>query len=394
VRRYVLIPLLMILLLTVATTVSAAQDDAVRLGIEPVGSDQHFFDLTLDPGESTELTFRFGNHGEVATRAFVFSADVSTLHGGGMEMADVDDPRTGATEWLHFDQEELDLEPGEAVERTVTLSVPVDTAPGDYITALVIQNAEPVDISDDNGSQFDQTVRQGIAVAIDVPGDREPGLAILGVTHLESGGRSVIEVAVENTGNTHLRPRGTFEFMNAEGEVLAGSEVWLDTVYAGTETVLEVNFTEPLPPGDYLISVALEDEEAGTSASIDQIDLAIAGPEPTPEPVDVDDDGSEDDGGIIGGISTSNFSLSDISPVTLIVVGSVTLISVLIILAALLYNRARRPVPVRQPVRITPRKTEMLQQVPRSSRQAHPARPSGTPPIRQLQPRRQPPHRS
>jgi hypothetical protein len=383
VRRYLLLPVIVLLLIsTMASLAIASQDDAIRLGIDPVDTDQHFFDLTLEPGESTELTVRFGNHGTQPIAAYIFSTDVYTLHGGGMGMADIDDPRTGPTEWLDLEREEVQLDSGETIERTFTLNVPEDVGPGDYITAIVIQNAEPIDVGDDEGTQFDQTVRQGIAVAIDVPGDRMPGMEITGVTHEESGGRSMIELDVENTGNTHLRPRGTFEFMNAEGELLADSSIWLDTVYAGTSTVLEVNFTEVLPPGDYLISATLEDEETETSASIVQIDLTIGEAEPPPEAVDADDDATDDDEGLIGRIS-SDFSLSDISPLTLIVAGTVTLVSVLIVLAAILYSRARRPVPKRQPVRVTARRTEMLRREPPPNRSSYP---SGRPPIRQLKP--------
>jgi hypothetical protein len=375
----------LLLTLGLSGVVHAAQDEPVRLGIEPVDSDLHYFNISLEPGESTELAVRFSNHGERATVAQVFPADVFTLHGGGMGMADIDDPRTGATEWIGLEPAELELEPGGSVEQAFSVSVPEDTPPGDYISSLVIQNAEPVEIGDEEGTQFDQTVRQGIAVAIDVPGDRIPAFEITGISHDVTGERSVVEVDVENIGNTHLRPRGTFEFKNAEGDVLADSSVWLDTVYAGTATVLEVNFTTVLPPGEYLISMSLEDEEAGASSAVDGLELSIASPEPESEPEEGDD---SEDGGLAGGLRSTDLPDSMPSPLTLIVVGSMVLLSALIILAAVLYARSRRPRRQRQPMRMPSRRPEMLrhEQYGRSSHSAAGSQPGSRSSIRQLKP--------
>lgn len=354
--------LLALLLITLMTISAIAGQGEIRLGIEPVDSDLAYFDLTLQPGESAERIVRFANHGEIATSASVFVADVYTLHGGGMGMADIDDPRTGASEWLDFDAAELTLEPGESLEQSFTVRVPDATPPGDYITSIVIQNSEPADIGD-NDERFDQTVRQGIAVSIDVPGGREPEMGVGDLRHSVSGGGSVLEIDLENSGNAHLRPSGTVSLLDETGESLADSAVSLGTVYAGTGTVIELSFTDELPPGEYLVSLTLEDEETGATIGADGLELSIDAPDPTPDP--------EDDDGVIGAVRSPNETISSNPGLSALIAGGIALFGVMIIVAAIVVSRASReerpgepaPIPKGSPQSESPRQSRSHRQV-------------------------------
>lgn len=319
------------LLMWLSLPVIAADSDSVRLGIEAVDSDLAYFDISLEPGESRALTVRFSNHGEIGTGASVFAADVYSLHGGGMGMADIDAPRTGVTEWIDLESAELELEPGESVEQVFTVAVPEDTQPGDYVTAVVIQNTDPIDINGDD-QRFDQTVRQGIAVAIDVPGDRAPAMEFGEVRHSVVGGNSVVEVDLVNTGNTHVLPSGNFAMKDATGNELASSPIGLDTVFAGTSTVIEVTFTDELPAGDYLIRVEVEDAETEASAAVDDLALSIAAAEATPEP----------DDGLAAAVETAEQTLADNRGMTAIIVGALFLIVLLVLAAFVILVRNRR----------------------------------------------------
>lgn len=331
--RTLLATLISLSLLVWLSVIAMAADGAgtVRLGIEAVDSDLQYFDISLDPGESRELTVRFSNHGEIGTGASVFAADVYSLHGGGMGIGDIDAPRTGATEWLDLESTELELEPDESVEQAFTVAVPEDAEPGDYITAVVIQNTDPIGVGDDD-ERFDQTVRQGIAVAIDVPGDREPAMEFGEVRHSVSGGSSVIEVELDNTGNTNLRPAGNFVLQDAAGDELASTPIGLDTIYAGTGTVIEVTLTDELPPGDYFIDVAVEDEETGASASAEDLSFNVAAPEATPEP----------DDGLPGAVESVDDRLAGDPVLIAVIVGITAIIGIILFTAIVLIGRSRR----------------------------------------------------
>jgi hypothetical protein len=333
-------------LLFVLLAVSAgADEESVQLGIEAVDSDFEWFELVMEPGESTDLTVRFSNRGTVATGASVYPADVRTIRGGGMGMAEMNQPRTGPTEWLDFEDEEFDLEPGDVEERSFTVTVPDDVDPGEYITSIVIQNTEPIDIGEDDG-RFDQTVRQGLAIAIEIPGEREAGMEIIDTQHIEAGERSIVEVYLENTGLAHLRPAGTFALADTDGEILAESSISLDTFYSGTETVIEITFSDRLPEDEFLIQVSLEDEQTGASVQADDIPLNLTGED---SEVEADDDGAT------GAVGSPGATVAENPGWSVIIGGLMVLFGTIVIVAAFfVYRLVNRPRFTYQPPRPSP----------------------------------------
>lgn len=124
---------------------------------------------------------------------------------------------------------------------------------------------------------MEQVNRTAVAVAIDVPGPRQPGIEIGAVAHKSAAGASFVTFELANTGNVHLRPAGTLGVRGAEG-VIDDLTVHMDSIYAGTQTVLEVQVAEPLAPGSYCAWLMLADDEAGASAKTDCMPFTVAAP--------------------------------------------------------------------------------------------------------------------
>jgi hypothetical protein len=137
------------------------------------------------------------------------------------------------------------------------VTVPLDAGPGEYITSLVIENDDPV--RSDAGVAFDQIVRQAIAVVITVPGVRAPEL-VLGEAHQEIvTGRSIVKIAVENSGNIRLKPLVAFVLRDATRTEISRATFQMDTFYARTDTFVAVPLGALLPPGTYTIELNLSD---------------------------------------------------------------------------------------------------------------------------------------
>jgi hypothetical protein len=243
----------------------AAADEMPRLGLTPVGQQGAYFSLTLRPAESTQLKVEAANFGAHETVARTYAADVYSLVNGGFGAELFGGDITGTASWLNYPTLQLTLGPREATVVTFEIAVPAGTAAGQYIAALVIENAVPV-----RGSgpvRLDQVNRNAIAVAIDVPGSRKPALAIGGVTVKSILGATFLVFEVRNPGNRHLRPAGAFRLLDAAGSQVSTGSVVMDIVYAGTRTHLEARLLDPLPPGDYCVELKLTDPETGASAA-------------------------------------------------------------------------------------------------------------------------------
>lgn len=261
-----------------AAGLAAAADQAPRLGLTPVGRAEAYFDLTLRPTEALQLQVEAANFGEEETVARTYAADVYSIVNGGFGAGLFGDEVSGTTGWLSYPTSEVTLGPREATVVTFEVAVPAGTAAGQYIAALVIENVEPV--SGSGPVALNQVNRNAIAVAIDVPGAREPALAIGGVTHKSVLGSSLLVFDVINPGNTHLRPAGAFRLLDARGSQVTDGAVAMDIVYAGTSTQLEAVLLDPLPPGDYCAELTLTDPETGATATIECTELTPASPHP------------------------------------------------------------------------------------------------------------------
>jgi hypothetical protein len=313
-------------LLVMAGPVSANHEPA-RLGLTPVGQDGSYFELNLKPGQVRKLQVEAANFGHEETLARTYAADVYSIVNGGFGASLFGERPSGTTLWITYPAQEFTLGPGDAIAIDFKVELPPDTPPGEYVAALVIENAEPL-----RGSgtiAVDQVNRSAIAVAIKVSGEETPALAIGDVRQQEVTGLSVVSFEVHNSGNVHLRPAGDFVLRDGGGTEIAASSVTMDTVYAGTSTLLEAPALELLGPGEYCAELTLTDQETGATDATDCLPFTVVAP-------------ADGDGLPFGG-------LPGVSQVVDAIGGSVPLLPVLILLLLaglgallLVFGRRRR----------------------------------------------------
>lgn len=238
-----------------------------RLGLTPIGETGQFFNLTLAPGESRQLKVEVANFGQDGLMTRTYAADGYTIINGGFGAELFGDRESGTTLWLEYPDEEFLLEAGASRTIEFNVSVPAGTSPGDYITSLVVENVEPFREADPSAVTVEQVNRTAVAVAIDVPGPRQPALEIGAVGHKAMGRVSYVTFDVSNPGNVHLKPAGSFILRNAQGQPVATYEPVMDSVYAGTDTLLEAPLGDLLAPGEYCAELTLTDDTTGVSDS-------------------------------------------------------------------------------------------------------------------------------
>ncbi len=254
-----------------------AADAQIRLSLLPVGQPGPYFDLVLRPGESRTVAVEIGNAGDAAITARTYAADVYTITNGGFGGRLRDEPQTGATRWLSYPTDVLELGVGSRTRRSVEITVPRGTGPGEYITSLVLENDQP--IAEGGPVALAQIVRQAIAVVVTVPGRRTPALAIDEATHSVVGGRSVVSVAVRNIGNVRLEPVARLSLFDAHGALLSKATVQVGTFYAATGALIEVPLAALLEPGIYSVDVTMDD--AGQGATTERSGLTFVVTSPT-----------------------------------------------------------------------------------------------------------------
>jgi hypothetical protein len=274
-----LAPLILAAALVVGVATAHA-DGVVKLSLRPGGESGAYFSLAMAPGERRALKVQLGNGGTEAVRVRTFAADAFTLVNGGFGARLDGEPTTGTTAWLAYPTETLDLEAGEALDRTFVVVVPADAKPGEYQASLVLQNADPLGgpgAAAGVAVAFKQVVRHALAVSITVAGPLAPGLQIGAASQKPTGDGTILTVGVNNTGNVRLKPTGELVLRDAAGRELGRHPVAMDTVYAGTETTAEMPFARPLDPGEYTVTASLADA-SGASAMSGPLALSVPRP--------------------------------------------------------------------------------------------------------------------
>lgn len=240
-----------------------------------------YFDPTIEAGASAELTVTLANTGDVTQDLRSYAIDASTANGGGFAAAEYGTPSNEVTQWLDYADEVYSIDPGKGIERTFTVTVPEGTHPGQYIAAVVGAQAEPLAV--EGSENFTQVLRYPVPVFITVPGETTAGFETGEITLVAQPEALVASVELINTGDVRVRPEGTIDLLDPDGNLLASFPVKMDSIYAHDETTLSVGFSGIAAFDSYQLRVDLQDADTGETAAATVSDLTAA-PEATPVP--------------------------------------------------------------------------------------------------------------
>jgi hypothetical protein len=272
----VAVPASVVALLSFGGAAAAAVSDPAPLGLTAVGQAGSFFDVTIAPGTTLTLDVNRTNPGSRAVTARSYAGSVFTIVNGGFGATASGASATGATRWVNYPEEVFLLAPKTTSTKSFTVTVPAGTAPGEYISSIVLQDSA---VTAGSGPvALARVLRQAIAISIRVPGALTPGFSLGAVSHSSVAGNSVVSVDLTNQGNQHLRPAGTLTIRDASQRIVSQAPLTLGTVYAGMSSTVAVTLNGALLPGGYTVTLALTDPETGAAARITNVPFTIAAP--------------------------------------------------------------------------------------------------------------------
>jgi hypothetical protein len=279
--RYVAVLIVLWLVLAASLNTAIAQNatppaevapDTLAFVIYPAEKQQgDFFTATIKAGEQTVLKAVLGNTGKVAFKARTYALNAGTAPNGGFLAASKDAPPNDVTRWLDYPEATYDLEPGKAVQLPLTIKVPKGTAPGQYLTAVAMETAEPRAVG--GSAVFKQVIQQVVPVFITVPGPIKPKFEIGDITLTTQGVVSALTIEIKNRGNVRVKPTGTVTVTDASGATVLTAPITMDSVYARDETMLTIG-VPALAGGTYKVSAEFKDPETGAKASVSDVKVA------------------------------------------------------------------------------------------------------------------------
>ncbi|TFC31589.1 hypothetical protein E3O25_00420 [Cryobacterium sp. TMT1-3] len=252
------------------------QADAPPLGLVALEQNGSFFEATIAAGSAQTFDVDRINPNDSVVAARTYVGVVSTIVNGGFGAADSTAVASGASTWVDYPAETLTLQPQQHNAGTFTVAVPANTAPGQYVSSIVLENA----VADAGTGQLAlaRITRQAVAISIRVPGALQPAFSLGRASLGETAGLSVVSVNTSNDGNQHLAPEGTMT-VSSHGEVISTHPITMGSLCAGMSTQVAVTLGSQLAPGDYTMSLTLTDPLTGVAASVLDVPLSVAVPD-------------------------------------------------------------------------------------------------------------------
>lgn len=224
-----------------------------------------YFIANLQPGESTIVNVVLGNAGEIEQTLRTYAIPARSAVNGGFNLAPYGTEFDEVTNWLTYEEQVFTFQPGEGVSIPFEIAVPADAAPGEYVTGLAAEQAEPFEVP--GTPNLTQRVRWAVPVLVVVPGERQPAVEFGDATLENRDGLLIANIGVANTGNVIIRPEGEARLLDQDGSVVGISSFWMDSVYAGTDTTFGVVW-QNIPESDsYTIEISLTVEDGSVEAS-------------------------------------------------------------------------------------------------------------------------------
>jgi len=222
-RLFVLCPIILMMFLLAGPGRAALQSDASSptagagatpeagtssiFVIRPVeGADGDYFSLVAEPGSTHELTVVLGNADDAVLSLRTYANDAVPVANGGFSLAEEDVTPTGIATWIDYPAETFEFAPGADIERSFSVAIPDDAAPGQYIAGLALQTAEPLAV--EGTSLFDQIIRKEVAVFIIIPGPETPEFTLGEPAYVTGESVDRIDIPVVNSGNVLVKPQG------------------------------------------------------------------------------------------------------------------------------------------------------------------------------------------
>lgn len=234
-----------------------------------------FFDVKQDAGSKQTYTVVLVNAGDKTQGDFkgrTFVVDGRAKVNGGLDSGGPNEPKTGETAWFDYPNDVLTLQPGKGVERTFTVTVPTGTQPGQYVTALCFETADPLPVP--GVPNLKQNLRQTIAFYLTVPGAIRPEFSIENVRIVTDPGFTGVEAEIHNTGNILIRPEGRLTIKKPDGPPLLTTELGFGAFYADRTGTIQTGIGDLLPPGQYVVTIELRDPKTGATAIVDNQPVA------------------------------------------------------------------------------------------------------------------------
>ena len=249
---------------TSGSPVAHAASGAPNFALAPVLYDpsnpltESYFIFDSKPGTTITSRVRVTNTGTAKGSVALYPVDATTGQTSGAVYLNQADPRKDVGAWLSLTYSQLTLNPNQSQIVTFKLTIPGTIRPGQHLGGIVAENLTQSSTQSNSAIQIKVKNLTIIAVQVDLPGTPVESLTGTGVKAGGQNGYQQLLIGLANTGSVMLKPYGTLQVANSQGQLLKNISLKLDTFLPQTAINYPVAITgQGLASGDYQMTLTM-----------------------------------------------------------------------------------------------------------------------------------------
>jgi hypothetical protein len=176
------------------------------------------------PGESYEGDIVIRNNGDETEEIKVYQTDYSFQHNGSNYYGEPGQLHRSNAFWISFSPKRATIPPGQKTKVHYVIKVPAaDTLRGSYWSMLMIEGVNPInpeDLRKKNAVSIKTVMRYGIQLVTDIGTSGKRQLKFLEYQLLKDKDKTILQVDLENIGESWLRPQVWAEVYDENGNSL------------------------------------------------------------------------------------------------------------------------------------------------------------------------------
>ncbi len=235
-----------------------AAGGGARFSLQPAYSDpsvpatKSYFILDARPGTTLQSSVRVTNSGTAPGIVTLAAVDATTGQTSGTVFLATSVKQSKVGTWISLSTQQLTLAPQQSKIVSFQVVVPKDARSGQHVGGLVAEAAIQSHVNNTSGVQINIQNLSIIAVQVNLPGPVIEQLSASGIQAGGANGYQSLLVGLSNTGNDMLKPSGSLQVFDAQGQLLQTASLKLDTFLPDTSINYPVNVQKKaLGPGDY-----------------------------------------------------------------------------------------------------------------------------------------------
>ncbi|HLX58516.1 MAG TPA: DUF916 domain-containing protein [Ktedonobacteraceae bacterium] len=220
-----------------------------------------YFAIAAARGESVQEKVRVTNAGSATGTARLSPVDATTAPSSGIAYLSAGQGQHDVGAWITLAVRQVTLAPHQSQVVQFQISIPKDGRAGQHVGGIAVQDAAlPKSTSAPGKNQVQINVQQRyvVPIVLTLPGPQSEALAAAGIQPSSGPGYQYLLVALSNTGNLMLKPRGSLQVTDDQGDPPRNLTINLDTFLPQTSINYPVYIqTEALAVGTYQAALAL-----------------------------------------------------------------------------------------------------------------------------------------